>query len=401
MCSRKKCNRKSLNESRGQRDFRIKNTLPRLRLSDPESRVSEFGRTRAVIETGVRDGLHAGAQICICRDGQMLLDEPFGEAGDGVPMRRDSLLAWLSAGKPLTAVAIAQLTELGLLGWDTRVAEVIPEFARYGKESIALRHLLTHTAGLRNADNIDDALGWEEKIARICSLPPEPGWAPGARAGYHISGTWYLLGETVRRIGGKPVNEFARANIFSPLGMDTSSLALTAAEVKTYGDRIALVYDTSGETRRLNQDWSGESALTRCRPGGSARGPVRDLARFYEALLAGGGAVLRPETVRALTSRQRSGLLDETFQFKMDWGLGFILNSNREGFQMPYGYGRHASREAFGHSGNQVSCAFADPAHRLVVAWACNGMPGERRHQQRQRAINNAIYEDLNLVASD
>jgi CubicO group peptidase (beta-lactamase class C family) len=64
---------------------------------------------------------------------------------------------------------------------------------------------------------------------------------------------------------------------------------------------------------------------------------------------------------------------------------------------MPYGYGRKASPNTFGHSGNQSSCAFADPVHRLAVAWLTNGMPGERRSQQRQRAINNAIYEDLGL----
>ena len=90
-------------------------------------------------------------------------------------------------------------------------------------------------------------------------------------------------------------------------------------------------------------------------------------------------------------------MFDETFKFKMDWGLGFIINSNRDGFQMPYSFGRYASPETFGHSGNQAACAFADPKHRLVVAWVCNGMPGERKHQQRQRAINNAIYEDLGL----
>jgi hypothetical protein len=65
---------------------------------------------------------------------------------------------------------------------------------------------------------------------------------------------------------------------------------------------------------------------------------------------------------------------------------------------MPYGYGRAATRETFGHSGNQSSCAFADPGRQLVVAWCCNGMPGERKHQQRQREINNAIYQDLGFA---
>ena len=198
-----------------------------------------------------------------------------------------------------------------------------------------------------------------------------------------------------RQILGQPIDGLV-ANL-ALIEHGAESLALSREEVEQHGDRLALVHDTSSGETRLNEDWSSAAGLTRCRPGGSARGTARDMARFYEALLHGGELVLRPETVAGMTSRQRTGLLDETFEYVMDWGLGFILNSNRNGFQMPYGYGRDASREAFGHSGNQVSCGFADPAHQLAVAWACNGMPGERKHQQRQRAINNAIYEDLGL----
>jgi CubicO group peptidase (beta-lactamase class C family) len=95
-------------------------------------------------------------------------------------------------------------------------------------------------------------------------------------------------------------------------------------------------------------------------------------------------------------------MFDETFRHIMDWGLGFMVNSNRYGANtVPYGFGKHASDETFGHSGSQSSVAFADPTHRLVVAWVCNGMPGERKHQARAREINSAIYEDLNLVESN
>jgi CubicO group peptidase (beta-lactamase class C family) len=358
----------------------------------------EFPRTRRAIQAGLHDRLHPGAQIFVSRHGQTMLDEAFGEAREGVPMQADSLALWFSAGKPITAVAIAQLVERGQSEWDTAVAEVVPEFAANGKGTITLRHLLTHTAGLRAADAIEDSLPWDEKIQQICALPPDPGWKPGERAGYHVSGTWYLLGEVVRRISGVSLDEYARENIFARARMKDSSLSLSIADVHRYGARIAFLYDTAGETSQPRLDWNDESGLTRCRPGGSARGPIRELGRFYEALHAGGGTLLNPETVAAVTSRQRTGLLDETFQYRMDWGFGFIVNSNRDGFQMPYGYGRFASHETFGHSGNQVACAFADPAHQLVVAWACNGMPGERRHQQRQRAINNAIYEDLGLA---
>ena len=359
--------------------------------------MTDFPRTITAFESGVREGLHPGAQLYVSHRGEVLLDEAFGEARAGAPMQRDSIMLWFSAGKPLTAVAIGQLAERGVLTWQMRVAEVIPEFAQNGKASVTVWHLLTHTAGFRNADG-GSAADADEKLAWICAQPLEENWVMGERAGYHIKGSWHVLGEIVRNLSGKPVERFLREETFSPLGMSATSLALTEQEVSELRERIAFVYDTSDGALRPKEGWNNLQGFTCCRPGGSARGPVRELGRFYEALLNGGENVLQPETVALMTSRQRVGLFDETFQFKMDWGLGFIINSNRDGIQMPYSYGRHASRETFGHSGNQASCGFADPQHRLVVAWACNGMPGERKHQQRQRAINNAIYEDLGLV---
>lgn len=362
--------------------------------------MSDFAKTRAVFFNGIQSGLQPGAQLYVSRSGEVLIDEAFGEAREGGVMQRESLMLWFSAGKPITAAAIGQLVERGRLDWETRVAEVIPEFAIQGKEAVTIRHLLTHTAGLRHAEALDPALEWDERVARICALPLEPDWIPGRRAGYHISGTWHLLGEIVQRISGQSLDSFVREKIFHPLGARSSALALSGEEVSVQEKRIAFVSDTSAAAPQLKHEWNSMDGLTRCIPGGSARGPVRELARFYEALRRGGESILRSETVQALTSCRRAGMFDETFQFRMDCGLGFILNSNRDSVQMPYGYGRHASRDTFGHSGNQSSCAFCDPLHQLVVAWACNGLPGERAHQQRQRAINNAIYEDLELTTS-
>ena len=361
--------------------------------------MSDFQRSRDAVDSGLRAGLHLGAQLYVSCDGELMIDQAFGQARDGVPMQRDSIMLWFSAGKPLTAVSIAQLVERGKLTWRTRVAEIIPEFAQNGKEALTVWHLLTHTAGMRNADDGKGTTA-NEKFARICAQPLEPNWTPGERAGYHVKASWQVLGEIVRRLSGKPIEEFLRTELFLPLGLENSSLALAESQVHEFGNRLAFVYDTTEGAPKPKESWNSLEGFTRARPGGSARGPVRELGRFYEALLHGGEGVLRPETVELMTARQRAGMFDETFQYKMDWGLGFIINSNRDGFQMPYGYGRYASPETFGHSGNQASCAFADPKHRLVVAWACNGMPGERKHQQRQRAINNAIYEDLGLKNS-
>jgi CubicO group peptidase (beta-lactamase class C family) len=99
-----------------------------------------------------------------------------------------------------------------------------------------------------------------------------------------------------------------------------------------------------------------------------------------------------------MIQRHREGMFDETFKQKVDWGLGFKLDSKRYGVPEQYGYGPHALDSTFGHSGNQCSCAFADPEHDVVVAWCTNGMPGEAKHQERQHTVNAAIYEDLRLA---
>src|SRR5262245_3009030 len=105
--------------------------------------------TLQTLQQGITDGLHLGAQIYVSIDGKTICDEGVGEARFGVPMTRDSINWWLSASKPITAVAIAQQWERGNLELDDRVAAHIPEFARGGKEAITIRHLLTHTGGFR------------------------------------------------------------------------------------------------------------------------------------------------------------------------------------------------------------------------------------------------------------
>ena len=101
-----------------------------------------------------------------------------------------------------------------------------------------------------------------------------------------------------------------------------------------------------------------------------------------------------------MVSRQREGMFDLTFQHIMDWGFGVIINSVRHGQStVPYGFGMHASDSTFGHGGMQSSSAFADPENGLAVAWVCNGMPGEVKHQLRAREINTLIYEELGLGA--
>src|SRR5688572_1303299 len=111
-----------------------------------------FPRTQEVLAQWTATGHHIGAQVYISRNGTTLADFAVGQSRPGVAMSTDTLMLWLSAGKPLAAVALAQLREKGLVDFDDPVTRFIPEFAAGGKESITLKHILTHTAGLRFID---------------------------------------------------------------------------------------------------------------------------------------------------------------------------------------------------------------------------------------------------------
>ena len=124
-------------------------------------------QTIAVIQRAIDERLHPGAQLYVSQNGRVIADLAFGEAQAGVSMRPDSLNLWMSASKPVAAVAIAQLWQQGLLDLDNPVIRFIPEFGVNGKSSITLRHILTHTTGFRAPPKHADA-PWDQIIADLC-----------------------------------------------------------------------------------------------------------------------------------------------------------------------------------------------------------------------------------------
>lgn len=363
---------------------------------------SSLERTRAVIEDGMKAGPHIGAQVYVSAQGEALADFGVGEASPGAAMTPESIMLWMSAGKPLTAVAIARLWENGDLRLDDPAAKFVPEFAQAGKAGITIRHILTHTGGFRFADSGGRPGSWDETLQQIARSPCEDGWTPGERAGYHASSSWFVLGEIIQRITGQPFERALYGLTLEACGMWKTSFSLAPTGQQEPEKRVGQMMVTAhGKREALDRESAEGRAVVS--PGASARGPMRDLARFYEMLLAGGrgfaGRALHAQTAEAITARHRAGMFDETFRSVLDWGLGFLLASDfYSDTPAPYGYGRYASRRTFGHSGSQSSCAFCDPVKGLVVAWVCNGMPGEPAHQKRQRAINEAIYEDVGLI---
>jgi CubicO group peptidase (beta-lactamase class C family) len=361
------------------------------------------------IHDGIAENLHLGAQLYVSVAGKIIADLGIGEARAGVPMRPDHLMLWMSSVKPVTAVAIAQLGERGLLALDDPVSAHIPEFATNGKAAITIRHVLTHTGGFPKAALQWAATPWEQIIEEICKASLEAGWIPGQTAGYHVASGWYVLGEIVRRLDGRSYSHYVRESIFEPLGMNDSWLGMPADKHREYGERIVAMHSYVSDAERPRpfkptwdppyRFWSGsEEACATCRPGGSAWGPFRELGHFYEALLAGGKGIVRPQSIEAMTTRQTVGLHDRTFGYPLDRGLGVVIDSKKYGGPAAW-FGTRCSPRAFGHAGAWSSIAFADPEYQLVVALGFNGMIGINppKHDARVVKILDALYDDLEL----
>lgn len=104
-------------------------------------------RALAVIESGMEEGIHIGAQMYVSRYGKPVADFGVGASRKDVQMTPDTMMIWYSATKPVTAISVAQNWERGKFDLDDAVASYIPEFGVKGKDKITIRHILTHTGG--------------------------------------------------------------------------------------------------------------------------------------------------------------------------------------------------------------------------------------------------------------
>jgi len=341
-------------------------------------RTREVTSTLAQVRYGMEKGWHTGAQVYASVGGRVLIDVAVGEARPGVPMTTATIVEWASATKAVVCVGLGLLWQRGLLDLDDPVGLHIPEFVAAGKETVTVRHLLTHTGGLTST--ITDIVPPGEMVAAICAAPMADGWILGERCAYNSVALW-IVAELISRVSGRPFVEFVRDEIFEPAGMHDSWIGMPTAAYQAERDRIAVI---AGFAPSGTEAW-----VTWVRPTGGGHGPIAELGRFYEALLD--GRLLSAPTLAEMTARQLHGVRDECLNETVDRGLGFHLGSSNPA----HGYGSRASDQAFGHGGRTWSLAFADPPKQLVVAVYWNGMADADIHAQRLPALLDALYDDL------
>ena len=174
-----------------------------------------------LIETAIAQGRCPGAVMLVGKGDDFVYARAYGSRSlepVRTPQTIDTIFDMASLTKAVaTAPSIMILAERGKLSLSNRVAEHLPEFAQNGKQDVTIEQLLLHRGGLIPDNDIADyANGPQEAWKKIYALPLK--WRPGTHFAYSDMG-YIVLGKIVELVSGKPLDEFARENIFEPLGM--------------------------------------------------------------------------------------------------------------------------------------------------------------------------------------
>lgn len=354
---------------------------------------------RRLVDDFVRDEIAAdrclGAQVYVSVAGNAVIDVARGESRRGTGMTQESILRWLCCSKPLTAMLLGILAERGLLSFDDDICQYVPE-VRADHGTITLRHLLTHTAGFANDAACDMWKDAEKLRTELASTPVAS--PPGEEAFYTSGVAWQALGLAVERVLDEPYDVVVRREIFEPLGMTRSWVAMSPAQHRAYGREIGILYDARGPNLVPLIAWEDPACCDRVLPGLSARGPARELARVFECLQSrgrtpSGEPLLAATTVDELLAVHRRGLPDRAFgsgSLAVEWGLGVIPDPR-------WWPGVPSPADVAGHTGLGTSFVLLDRTNDVVVAGIFNGMISERDDVRRRGGLIAAAYLELGL----
>lgn len=182
-----------------------------------------YAPVREAFETNFANGLEVGASVAIAVEGELVVDLWGGVADPetGAEWQQDTLVCVWSSTKTMAALCMLTLADDGLVDLDAPVADHWPEFAANGKESVLVRHVLSHTAGLPGWTapiTLDELYDTRAAAARLAD--EAPWWEPGTACGYHAVTQGFLLGEIVHRVTGESMGTMLRTRFAEPLGAD-------------------------------------------------------------------------------------------------------------------------------------------------------------------------------------
>jgi uncharacterized protein YbbC (DUF1343 family)/CubicO group peptidase (beta-lactamase class C family) len=331
-----------------------------------------------VVNAAIADKSLPGAVVIVGRGDTVVFRKAYGNralVSAVEPMTLDTIFDMASLTKVVaTTSAVMMLVEEGRIRLSDPVAQYIPDFAKYGKNRVTVRHLLTHMSGLRpDVDLGDPWVGYDAAIAlaneEILGAPP------GRRFVYSDIG-FFLLADIVAKVSKLPFDQFVAKRLFEPLGMKDSGFTpapalrprIAPTETCTpYGWPCAgpgaemLRGTVHDPTARRMGGVAGHAGLF---------STADDIARFARMLLRGGeldGArVLSPLTVARMTSPSTPD--DEANVRGLGWDMDSSYSANR-GELLPVG--------SFGHTGFTGTSIWVDPATQMFVVFMSNRLHPE------------------------
>lgn len=355
-----------------------------------------------------------GAACCAYHHGEKVVDLWGGvrNKATGEPWERDTKALVYSATKGLAAMTLAVAHSRGWLDYDARVCRYWPEFAQNGKESITVRQLLAHQAGLFALDvPLDRSLVADLDRLAVVLARQKPAWQPGTRQAYHAVTLGFYEGELLRRVDPRrrSLGQFFQEEIATPLRLDfyirlpesipDSKLAPLVDPSRSemtlgfpFWMTLAILNPRSNFRRALlGSELAHDEQRIYSRdleiPAGGGVGTARALARAYNVFATGGRELgLRSETLRELTAPavpSAHGFYDECIKGEAEFSLGFMKPNH--GF--PFG-----TPNSFGFPGAGGSFGFADPDRQIGYGYIPNRKGVTMGGDPRDMALRRALY---------
>lgn len=310
-----------------------------------------------------------------------------------LPMRRDTIFDLASLTKALaTTTAIMLLVDEGSIDLDDPVAKTLPTFADRGKEAVTIRHLLSHSAGLKPWRGFHELLIQKERKTgeRMLGTPEGREWIldrvlrsglvhePGEAAVYGDL-DFIVLAALVEAVSKQPFDEFCDTRIFTRLGLaDTRFFPIPVDGSQAAPDvirrRVAATENCAWRERILWGEVHDPNAWSMGGVAGHAGlfSTADDVMRFARILVDcwhGRSDVLPPERVREFATRQK---LPESSDWALGWDTPTAGNSSS---------GQYFSVQSIGHLGFTGTSLWIDLEREAIVVMLTN-----RIHQVAKRS---------------
>jgi CubicO group peptidase (beta-lactamase class C family) len=339
----------------------------------------------------INDRLHPGAGLAVYRYGNLVLDIHGGviDTGSSKPVTDETMFVLMSSTKPLTASCLYMLKERGKIAWDDLVSKHWPEFAQKGKETVTIRHILTHRGGFPQTPESLPPSDWPDwsKVTRAMEQAPAI-YTPGETLAYHPINYGWVIGEIVRRVDGRTFDRFIKEELTAPLEMNNTYVGLPPS----LQDRVSPMHkmEDDADPSGYSATFSTPVALQSIVPGAGGVASAGDLARFYAMMerkgSLDGSTVIKSETAEEAVEFQVEGVDKSTGVFAQR-SLGLALADVR------MGKSKGDPLKTFGHGGAGTSIGWADFDSGLAVGYITNGFRGNDANNARLAAMSQAVRD--------